>query len=61
MKRIVIVLALACAAPAAAVAQRAVGVEDLSRLRDVSDPQLSPDGGWVAYTRRSEPPTHRPG
>jgi dipeptidyl aminopeptidase/acylaminoacyl peptidase len=50
MKRIVIVLALACAAPAAVVAQRAVGVEDLSRLRDVSDPQLSPDGGWVAYT-----------
>ncbi len=31
-------------------AQRPVGVHDLDRVRDVSDPQLSPDGGWVAYT-----------
>jgi dipeptidyl aminopeptidase/acylaminoacyl peptidase len=24
--------------------------DDLARLRDVADPQVSPDGGWVAYT-----------
>jgi dipeptidyl aminopeptidase/acylaminoacyl peptidase len=31
-------------------AQRPVTSDDLARLRDVSDPQVSPDGGWVAYT-----------
>jgi dipeptidyl aminopeptidase/acylaminoacyl peptidase len=31
-------------------AQRPVASSDLLRLRDVSDPQLSPDGAWVAYT-----------
>ena len=31
-------------------AQRPVDVDDLARVRDVSDPQLSPDGAWVAYT-----------
>ncbi len=31
-------------------AQRAVEVEDLLRIRAVSDPQISPDGEWVAYT-----------
>jgi dipeptidyl aminopeptidase/acylaminoacyl peptidase len=31
-------------------AQRPVDVGDLARVRDVSDVQLSPDGGWVAYT-----------
>ncbi|HEY9506066.1 MAG TPA: S9 family peptidase [Gemmatimonadales bacterium] len=33
-----------------AAAQRAVEPEDLVRIRDVSDPQVSPDGAWVAYT-----------
>jgi dipeptidyl aminopeptidase/acylaminoacyl peptidase len=31
-------------------AQRPVEAKDLLRLREVSDPQLSPDGAWVAYT-----------
>jgi len=31
-------------------AQRPVESRDLLRLREVSDPQLSPDGAWVAYT-----------
>jgi len=35
---------------ATANAQRSIGVDDLARIRDVSDPRLSPDGGWVAYT-----------
>jgi dipeptidyl aminopeptidase/acylaminoacyl peptidase len=30
--------------------QRKLELDDLYRLRDVSDPQLSPDGAWVAYT-----------
>ena len=31
-------------------AQRPVETGDLNRIREVSDPQLSPDGKWVAYT-----------
>jgi dipeptidyl aminopeptidase/acylaminoacyl peptidase len=31
-------------------AQRAVEAGDLLRIREVTDPQLSPDGAWVAYT-----------
>ncbi len=50
MKRMILVVGLASAAAAPLAAQRMVGVEDLNRLRDVSDPRLSPDGGWVAYT-----------
>src|SRR5436853_3807876 len=36
--------------PAPAPAPRLVTGADLFRLRDVADPQLSPDGAWVAYT-----------
>ncbi len=39
--------------PAAAAAKRPIVLEDLSRLREVSDPQRSPEGAWVAYTVRS--------
>src|SRR5439155_2999213 len=35
---------------APAPAPRLVTVADLFRLRDVADPQLSPDGAWAAYT-----------
>ncbi len=28
-------------------------LDDLVRLKDVSDPQISPDGAWVAYTVRT--------
>ncbi len=31
-------------------AQQAVEAKDLLRIREVTDPQLSPDGAWVAYT-----------
>jgi dipeptidyl aminopeptidase/acylaminoacyl peptidase len=31
-------------------AQRPVEARDLLRIREVSDPRLSPDGAWVAYT-----------
>jgi dipeptidyl aminopeptidase/acylaminoacyl peptidase len=36
-------------ANAAATAQRFTG-EDITAVRDVGDPQLSPEGDWVAYT-----------
>ena len=37
--------------PRAAHAQgtRLLALDDLARLREVSDPQRSPDGAWVAY------------
>jgi len=35
---------------AAAEAPRVFTVDDVVRIRDVEDPQLSPDGRWVAYT-----------
>ena len=43
-------LALALGAIGDLHAQRPVDTGDLLRLRAVSDPQLSPDGAWVAYT-----------
>ncbi len=32
---------------------RAITIDDLFRLREVSDPQLSPDAQWVSYTVKS--------
>src|SRR6185503_7909557 len=46
-------LALGCLVPyssRAAAETRLVTLDDLSRLRDVDDPRISPDGAWVAYT-----------
>ena len=42
----------AALAPSAAQApaKRPFSLDDLARLRDVTDPQLSPDGAWVSYT-----------
>jgi len=45
-----VVLAFALSSAIPAHAQRPVNSDDLARVRQVSDPQLSPDGGWVAYT-----------
>ncbi len=51
MNRIVgLTLAFALSSAGTAVAQRAVGVDDLEQVKDVSDPRVSPDGAWVAYT-----------
>jgi dipeptidyl aminopeptidase/acylaminoacyl peptidase len=50
-RRPIAVLTLAVSLRAAvAAAQRPVDANDLAKVRDVSDPQLSPDGGWIAYT-----------
>ena len=43
-----LLLALA-AVTAAQTARRPLKVEDFTRFRNVSDPQVSPDGNWVAY------------
>src|SRR5256886_972623 len=40
---------LGTTAPGPAAAPRPVAVTGLFRLRDVADPELSPDGAWVAY------------
>ncbi len=45
---LVVILALATAI-LAQTARRPMKVDDVSRLREVRDPQLSPDGRWVAY------------
>jgi dipeptidyl aminopeptidase/acylaminoacyl peptidase len=41
---------MVCAGGGELVGQRAAEPADLLRLREVTDPQLSPDGAWVAYT-----------
>jgi dipeptidyl aminopeptidase/acylaminoacyl peptidase len=46
-------LFLLAASLSAAPASRPVRLDDLQRLREVSDPQISPDGAWVAYTVRT--------
>ena len=44
-----ILLLILAATLAAQTARRPIKLDDLARLRDVRDPQLSPDGQWVAY------------
>src|SRR6266581_208038 len=50
----VFMIAFAClflAAPAPArPAKRPIGLDDLAKIKTVGDPQVSPDGKWVAYT-----------
>lgn len=50
--RVVPLLALTAVVSATAQApgKRVVQVGDMYRLKNVNDPQLSPDGAWVAYT-----------
>jgi len=45
-----LVPALGAQAPAAPAPLRPFSLDDLSRVRDVREPQISPDGAWVAYT-----------
>src|SRR5215211_1743971 len=47
--RLIFVLSLSIAAPAFAQAKRPLSVDDLFNLKEVRDPQRSPDGKWVAY------------
>src|SRR5688500_5387894 len=43
-------LSLQCITAKAQTAPRPLKLSDLGLMRDVADPQLSPDGAWVAYT-----------
>lgn len=43
---LIVALVLVCSAQAA---KRPLRIDDLFRIQDVRDPQLSPDGNWVAY------------
>jgi dipeptidyl aminopeptidase/acylaminoacyl peptidase len=51
-------LLTACALPAfdadATAGRRTLNADDLFRVQDVSDPQVSPDGLWVAYVVSSD-------
>jgi len=49
---LLLILALANALPAQ-TARRPLKLDDLTRFRNVSDPQISPDGQWVAYVTGS--------
>jgi len=46
---LLLILALANSL-AAQTARRPMKLDDLTRFRNVNDPQISPDGQWVAYT-----------
>src|SRR5437762_1278155 len=46
---LLIILALAVAV-SAQTAKHPLKLDDLARCRNVSDPQISPDGQWIAYT-----------
>ena len=50
--RTVVAMALLASAPAITLAQstRPLNVDDIYNLKEVRDPQRSPDGQWVAYT-----------
>ena len=48
--RIAAVIAALAPRETAGQSQRKVELNDVFRLRTVSDPQISPDGAWVAYT-----------
>jgi len=45
---LVLLIAFAAAMPAQ-TAKHALKLDDLFRMRDVRDPQISPDGQWIAY------------
>ncbi len=48
MRRCFVLLCLASLTWAAS--RRPVKLDDIDRLQDVDDPQVSPDGAWIAYT-----------
>ena len=49
LARILLAIFFVATALPAQTARRPFKLEDLARLRDVRDPQISPDGQWVAY------------
>jgi dipeptidyl aminopeptidase/acylaminoacyl peptidase len=49
----ILALALVCSGSAVAQEKRVLDFSDLAAIRDVSDPQVSPEGEWVAYVVRA--------
>ena len=50
LSQVVVLLLLACSLTGAQQnSKRSFKLDDLARLRDVRDPQISPDGQWIAY------------
>src|SRR5713101_3899150 len=49
LSRILLVILALAAALSAQTGPRPLKLDDLARFRDVRDPQISPDGQWVAY------------
>ena len=47
---------LLSATVAGAAERRSLTADDINALREVNDPQVSPDGEWVAYTVRTTDP-----
>jgi dipeptidyl aminopeptidase/acylaminoacyl peptidase len=45
-----VLIATAIVLPSPAVAQRPITIDDYFQIREVHDPQLSPDGQWLAYS-----------
>jgi dipeptidyl aminopeptidase/acylaminoacyl peptidase len=50
LSRVLLILLIAAAALAAQTPPRPLKLDDLARFRGVSNPEISPDGQWVAYT-----------
>src|SRR5215510_16593139 len=48
--RLLFVLLIATTSVVAQTARHPLKLDDLARFRNVSDPQISPDGQWIAYT-----------
>ena len=51
VKRSCLFLLLVLVAATQAVAKRPITFEDLAKIHRISDPQVSPDGKWVAYVQ----------
>jgi dipeptidyl aminopeptidase/acylaminoacyl peptidase len=49
LSHLLLILVACAAAVLAQTAKRPFKLDDLARLRDVRDPQISPEGQWVAY------------
>src|SRR5437764_14604589 len=50
MKRTILIFGLIALAMFASYGQSAFTIQDLLNVKRVADPQISPDGRWVAYT-----------
>ena len=50
MRRMWLALPLLFASLAVTAQQRSIELDDLERLKEVSDPEIAPDGQWILYT-----------